>query len=234
MSGDHLTIRAADGSGAFDAFVALPASGHGPGVVLVQEIFGVNANMRQTAQQYADAGFVAIVPDLFWRLEPGVELGYSEAERAQAFALMGRFDLAKGVQDIQASLDAVRALDACTGQAGVVGFCLGGKLAYLAACDTDSSASVGYYGVGLEHLLDQAGRIRQPLVLHIAEEDTMCPPAARAQIVNGLAGHLQVSCHVYPGVGHAFARFQGDHYDASSAALAHECTLSVLRQAMST
>lgn len=228
----HQQITAADGSGQFGAFVALPASGRGPGVVLLQEIFGVNANMRQTAQQYADAGFVAMVPDLFWRLEPGVELGYSEAERGQAYALMGRFDVDQGLADIQSALNALRTHPACTGEAAVVGFCLGGKMAYLAACHTDASASVAYYGVGLEHLLAQASHIHKPLVLHIAEEDTLCPPEARAQILTGLAGHPSVACHVYPGVGHAFARFEGDHLDAPSAQLAHERTLAVLRQAM--
>jgi carboxymethylenebutenolidase len=234
MTAADLSIRiaAADGSGSFDAFVALPEGGRGPGVVLVQEIFGVNANMRQTAQQYAQAGFVAIVPDLFWRLSPGIELGYSEAERAQAYGLMGRFDVETGLADIQSALDALRSHRACTGQASVVGFCLGGKMAFLAACHTDASASVAYYGVALEHLLAQASGIHCPLVLHIAEQDTLCPPEARAQILAGLAEHPSVSCHVYPGVGHAFARFAGEHLDLPSAALAHERTVATLRQAM--
>jgi carboxymethylenebutenolidase len=224
------SIAAADGSGAFDAHVAWPEGpGPHPAVVIVQEIFGVNANIRAVAQTYAQAGFVAVALDLFWRLQAGVDLGYSEAERGQAFALMQRFDAEAGVADIQSTIDRVRHDAACTGRVGVVGFCLGGKMAYLSACATDADASVGYYAVGLERLLDRAEHIQRPLVLHIAEQDALCPPEAREAILAALADQPQVTCHVYPDVGHAFARVNGDHWAPQAAELANARTLALLR-----
>ena len=128
----HIRIPASDGSGSFDAYLALPPSGHGPGIVLAQEIFGVNATMRAVADHYAEEGYVVLVPDLFWRQQPGIQLGYTEADFQRAFGLYQGFDETLGVADIQASLNALRQRPECTGQAGVLGFCLGGKLAYLA------------------------------------------------------------------------------------------------------
>jgi carboxymethylenebutenolidase len=162
--GSTLQIEAGDGSGRFTAYVALPPGGHGPAVVIGQEIFGVNANIRAVADRYAEEGYVAIAPDLFWRLEAGVELGYAGVDREKAFALFGRFDVDKGIADIVATLDAARRMpevDAAAG-AGFVGFCLGGRLAYLTAARSDIACAVGYYGVGIEHLLDEAASIRWP------------------------------------------------------------------------
>ena len=227
-----IQIEATDGHGTFNAYVAMPDQGTGPAVVVVQEIFGVNANMRSVAQWFAQEGFVAVVPDLFWRLEPGVELGYTEPERAKAFDLMGRFDVDSGIADIQAALNCARALPAGNGKAGVVGYCLGGKMAYLSGCHTDAQAAVGYYGVGLDQLLDRADQIQHPVMLHIAEEDTLCPEPARQAILQGLSQHPQATCHVYPRVGHAFARIQGEHYDAPAAELANGRTLALLREAL--
>lgn len=224
------SIAAADGSGAFAVYVARPdGAGPWPAVVVVQEIFGVNANIRAVADGYAREGFLAVALDLFWRQEPGVELGYTEPERARAYALMQGFDVDAGVADIQSSLDAVRADPDCNGRVGVVGFCLGGKMAYLSACHTTADASVGYYGVGLDQLLDRAPLMRKPLLLHIAEQDMLCPPQAREAILAGLASQPLANCHVYPGVGHAFARVNGDHWAPEAAALAHARTLELLR-----
>ena len=227
-----VSIDAVDGTGAFNAYVAMPDSDTGPAVVVVQEIFGVNANMRSVADLLAQEGFVAVVPDLFWRLEPGVELGYTETDRAKAFDLMGRFDVTSGIADIQSALTYARALPASSGKAGVIGYCLGGKMAYLSACHTDAQASVGYYGVGLEQLLDHAAQIQHPVMLHIAEEDTYCPEPARDAILKGLQSNPQATCHVYAGVGHGFARKQGDHYDAPAAEVANNRTLALLRDAL--
>ena len=227
-----VSIEAVDGAGAFNAYVAMPESATGPAVVVVQEIFGVNANMRSVAEWFAQEGFVAVVPDLFWRLEPGVELGYVDPDRTKAYDLMGRFDVASGIADIQTAINYARALPASNGKAGVVGYCLGGKMAYLSGCHTDADAAVGYYGVGLEHLLDRASHIQHPVMLHIAEEDMLCPEPAREAILQGLREHPQVACHVYAGVGHAFARVKGDHYDAAAADQANNRTLALLRDAL--
>ena len=230
MSTNTRVIAAADGSGQFAAYVAKPeGQGPWPAVVVVQEIFGVNANIRAVAEQYARDGFVALALDLFWRLEPGVELGYTEADRAKAYGLMQRFDVDAGIADIQSSIDALRADADCDGRVGVVGFCLGGKMAYLSACHTNADASVGYYGVGLDALLDRAARISKPLVLHIAEQDMLCPPEAQAAIVAGLQSQPLATSHLYPDVGHAFARVNGDHWAPEAAALANARTLAVLQ-----
>jgi len=229
---DTIHIDARDGSGRFAAYLALPPSGRGPGLVLAQEIFGVNATMRQVADQYAAEGYVVLVPDLFWRQQPGIELGYTEADFQRAFGLYQGFDEARGVEDIQTCLDALRQRPECDGQAGVLGFCLGGKLAYLAACRTNADVAVGYYGVGIEKALDEARERKSRLVLHIAENDAFCPPEARAAIVAALSGRAQTELYVYPGVDHAFARLGGDHFHKPSALMAHERSIAALKTVM--
>jgi carboxymethylenebutenolidase len=231
--GQRIRIEAADGSGSFGGYLALPRAGSGPGLVLAQEIFGVNSTMREVADYYAEEGYVVLVPDLFWRQEPGVELGYGEADWQRAFALYGGFDEAKGMQDMQSAIDVLRARPEVPGrQVGVLGFCLGGKLAYLAACRTDADVAVGYYGVGIDAALDEAERIRCPLALHIAELDKFCPPEARERIVAALRGRPGVSLYVYPGMDHAFARTGGEHFHKPSALLAHERSIAALKGAI--
>lgn len=228
--GQYIDIPSADG-GKFRGYLCLPPAGKGPGLVLAQEIFGINANMRTTAEMFAKDGFVTLVPDLFWRIEPNVELGYTEADWKRAFDFFGKFDVDKGMQDIQATLAVLRARPEVTGgKAGVAGYCLGGKLAYLAATRTDSDASVGYYGVMIDQALDEKKNIRKPLMLHFAEKDKFVPMEAIEKVKAGLAGMQGVEVYSYPNVDHAFARFEGDHYDKAAADLANGRTLAFLRK----
>jgi len=230
-----IRIQAGDGSGSgsFSGYLALPRSGSGPGLVIAQEIFGVNATMREVADYYAEEGYVVLVPDLFWRQQPGIELGYSPDDWQRAFALYKGFDEVRGVEDIQAAITALRQRpEVQDAKAGVLGFCLGGKLAYLAACRTDADVAVGYYGVGIDAALDEAANIRCPLALHVAELDSFCPPEARDRIVQALRGRPKVEVHVYPGVDHAFARPGGEHYHRASAHLAHERSMATLKSAI--
>ncbi len=229
MSNQMIEIKASDGSGSFQAYLSVPRSGKGPGLVLAQEIFGVNQTMREVADYYAEEGYVVLVPDLFWRQEPGVQLGYSPDDWQRAFGFYQGFDESKGVEDIQASLNAIRTRMECIGKAGVLGFCLGGKLAYLAACRTDADVAVSYYGVGIEKALDEAKNITGRLVLHIAENDQFCPPEARAAIMNTLSGRDATELYVYPGVDHAFARTGGDHFHKPSALMAHQRSVAALK-----
>jgi carboxymethylenebutenolidase len=230
MSTKYIQLKAADGSGSFRGYLAIPASGAGPGLVIAQEIFGINKTMREVAESYAEEGYVALVPDLFWRQTPNVELGYSAEEWKKAFELYGGFDEAKGMQDIQTAITALRSLPEVTGHGvGVLGFCLGGKLAYLAACRTDSDVSVGYYGVGIEAALAEAEKISKPLVLHIAAEDKFSTPEAREAILRALKHNAHVKSYVYPGTDHAFARVGGDHYHRPSALMAHERSIAALK-----
>lgn len=225
-----LTLESADRRGAFTAYLSLPASGSGPGLVLAQEIFGVNRTMRELADYYAEEGYVVLVPDLFWRQEPGVQLGDSTDDWQRAFALYQGFDVDAGVADLQTAISALRQRPEVAGRGvGVVGYCLGGKLAYLAACRTDCDVAVGYYGVGIEAALDEADKIRCPLALHMAERDRFCPPEAQAAIRGRLAGQSGVELYVYPGVDHAFARKGGEHFHKPSALMAHQRSIATLK-----
>jgi carboxymethylenebutenolidase len=197
-------------------------------VVVIQEIFGVNQVMRDIADWYAARGFVALCPDLFWRQEPGVQLtDQTEAEWQRAFQLYQGLDEAKAVADTAAAMAFLRQHSACTGKVGSVGFCLGGKLAYLLAAHYDPDCAVGYYGVGIENALAEAANIRRPVLLHIAAQDQFCPPAAQAQLHQTLDRHAHVMLYDYVQQDHAFARPGGAHYDAAAAELANLRTLEL-------
>jgi carboxymethylenebutenolidase len=213
-----ITIESFDG-GEFDGYLALPASGYGPGIVVLQEIFGVNNFMRSVADWYAAHGFVALCPDLFWRMERGVEL--TEADRPKAFQLYQELDEAKAVEDSAAALESLRKHSSCSGRAGAVGFCLGGNLAYLLSVRYKPDCAVGYYGVSIEKSLDEAKNLSNPLLLHIAGADQFCPPEAQAQIHAALDTNPLVTIHDYPDQGHAFGRVGGEHYDAAATELAN-------------
>ena len=216
-----MTITTPDG--AFGVYVAEPKGG-GPAaaVIVIQEIYGVNAVMRGVADHLASLGYLAVCPDLFWRIEPGIDLtDQTDAGNTRAFELFGLFNVDKGVEDISATLAAVRADPRCNGKVGAVGYCLGGLLAYLTATRTDADACVGYYGVSIDARLDEAEKLAAPLMLHIAEEDAFVDKTAQARMIAGLKNHPHVVLHTYPGRGHAFARVGGAHYDAADAALAN-------------
>jgi carboxymethylenebutenolidase len=220
-----LTIRTADGE--FSAYVARPQAEKAPAVVVIQEIFGVNGWLRGVADELARQGYLAIAPDLFWRIEPGIDItDQSETEWKRAFELYNAFDVEAGVKDIGATVEAIRADPGCTGKVGAVGFCLGGLLAFLTACRTDADASVGYYGVSIETRLAEVEKLARPLMLHVAEADQFVPPPAQAMILHELGNHPKAEIHTYPGKDHAFARVGGAHYDAEAAAQAHERTLA--------
>jgi len=224
------TIRIQVEGGEMSAYVARPTAAKAPAVMVLQEIFGVNAVMRDITDGLAEQGFLAICPDLFWRIEPGVDItDGTEAEWKKAFALMNAFDAGAGVKDIAATLARIRSDPGCNGRVGAVGFCLGGQLAWLTATRTDADAAVSYYGVGIEGLLGESANLRKPVMLHIAEADGFVPPPAQAAIREGLAGQALATIHTYPGRDHAFARVGGEHYHAADAALAGERSLAFLR-----
>jgi carboxymethylenebutenolidase len=229
MSGSDITIKGRDGG--FSAYLAKPSSIPAPGVIVIQEIFGVNANVRAICDHHAAHGRFALAPDLFWRLEPGVQLtDKTKEEWERALSLMTRCDTETCVIDVQAAMTYLRVVPGCTGKVGAVGYCLGGKLAYLTATRTDCDASVGYYGVGIQDHLDEADKIRRPLMLHIAEKDTYVPPEAQKKIHAALGGNKLVTLYDYPGMDHAFAREGGEHYDKACADLANGRTNTFFRQ----
>ena len=232
MAGETMTVTTADGD--FSCYVARPAKdGPAPAVVVIQEIFGVNRFVRETADRLAATGYLAVAPDLFWRIEPGIDItDQTEAEWKQAFGYYQAFDVAKGVQDIAAAIDTVRQDPGCDGKVGAIGFCLGGLLAFLTATRTGCDASVSYYGVGIDNFLGEADQIERPLLMHIAGEDQFVPKDAQARIVDGLETRALVEVHVYPGRDHAFARTGGQHFDAADAETANTRTAAFFGRAL--
>jgi carboxymethylenebutenolidase len=227
--GERISISTPDG--AFSAYVARPQADKAPAVVVIQEIFGVNQVMRDITDGLAGQGYLAICPDLFWRIEPGVDItDKSEAEWKKAFELFNAFDVDAGVKDIQATINAIRADPGCNGKVGAVGFCLGGMLAFLTATRTDVDAAVSYYGVGIENRTAEAEKLAEPLLMHIAEEDQFVPKEAQAMILRDLKNHPQIEIYTYPGRDHAFAREGGEHYHEGDAKLAGGRTLQFFKR----
>ncbi len=230
--GTSIEIMAKDGSGSFNGYLAVPESGSGPGIVLLQEIFGINDTIRGIADYYAEEGYVVLAPDLFWREEPGVELGYGPDDWQKAFGFYQGFDQDLGIEDIDAAVEVLRARPECSGQVGALGFCLGARLAYLTACRCDVDVAVGYYGMGIQDHLDEAANIKGRLVLHFAENDEYCPTEHREQIHAVLQGQDNVELYLYSGVDHAFARAGSEHYHKPSALMAHQRSVTAFRKAM--
>ncbi len=230
---ETLKIHATDGSGSFDAYVARPASNEGPVIIALQEIFGVNAGMRQICDDLAEKGYIAVCPDLFWRMKPGVDItDKTQEEWDEAFGYFQNFDHPKGMEDIAATVSAARTIEGGTGKVGAVGYCLGGLLAYKTAVETDADACVSYYGVGIETKLDEKDRIANPLLMHIAEEDGFVDKDAQAAIKDGLKDNAHITIYSYAGVDHAFARPDGVNWDTGAANLANARTASFFETAL--
>lgn len=227
---DQISISAAGDTGVFQAFIALPTAVPRGAVVVIQEIFGINGGIRAKCDALAAAGYLAVAPDLFWRLQPGVDLDPDDPSQfAAALELMNRFDQDSGVSDIAATIGHIRAL-LPGGKIAAVGYCLGGRLAFMTACRTDIDASICYYGVGIDGLLGEAAGIAAPVLLHIPTSDGFVPPAAQAAIHAGLDVHPKVVLHDYPGLDHGFATQFGKRRDDAGAVLADQRTMAFLAE----
>ena len=217
---DNVSIPTLADDGHFNAYVAPPANAPSAAVIVIQEIFGVNNGIRQKCDKLAAEGYLAIAPDLFWRLKPGIELDPDiEPEFNEALDWMGKFDQDIGIRDIQATINYLRDKDNI-GKVGCVGYCLGGRLAYMTAARTDIDASVGYYGVGIDGLLGEKEAIANPLMLHIPTEDGFVDKATQAAMHKGLDDHPRVTLHDYEGLDHGFATEIGNRRDENAANIA--------------
>ncbi|MBE7417514.1 MAG: dienelactone hydrolase family protein [Ideonella sp.] len=227
MTTEWISVPTAGGA-SFDAYLAKPPAGKGPGLVLFQEIFGVNAHIRGVAEQYALDGFVVLAPDVFWRLAPRVELGYEGADRQRGIALAKQLDAGAVAADTVAAAAALRARpEVGGGKVGAIGYCMGGRLAFGAAAGAGVDAAVAYYGGGIHDQLDRAAAIACPVQFHYAGRDDNIPPAAVEKVRVAMQGKA-AELHLYPGAQHGFNCWARASYDAASAALAHGRSLQFL------
>jgi carboxymethylenebutenolidase len=226
-----IDVPTLDGEGGFKAYLAEPEGAPSGAIVVIQEIFGVNLGIRRKCDHWASLGYLAFAPDLFWRLEPGVQLDPDVPEQfKQALELMQRFDQDQGVADIEAVIREARRRLGEGAKVGVVGYCLGGRLAFMTSTRTDADAAVGYYGVGLENLLHEKHAIARPLLLHIAGEDHFVTKDKQEAIHQGLDDHPRVTIHDYPGEDHGFAAEMGNRRSDDAARLADERTEAFFAQ----
>lgn len=226
---DRITIEGRDG--AFGAYIARPEGLPAPGVVVLQELFGVNSDIRKTCDELAEQGFLAVAPDLFWRQEPGVDLSVnSEPDWQHGLRLYRAYDRDAGARDVKDAAEALAKLPECAGKVAVLGYCLGALMTFLTAARYGVDAGVAYHGGDTEKYLGEIDGLRAPLLMHLAEEDEFISKQAQAAIKAALAGRPNAIVYSYPGQNHAFSRHNGKHYNAAAAALAHERTYEFLRQ----
>jgi carboxymethylenebutenolidase len=227
---DRITIEGRDG--AFGAYIARPKTLPAPSVVVLQELFGVNADIRKTCEELAEQGFLAVAPDLFWRQEPGVDLSVtSEADWQHGLRLYQAYDRDTGVKDVKETIDAVRNLPECNGKVALLGYCLGALMVFMTAVRNDGiDVAVWYHGGDTEKYLGEVDGLHAPLLMHLAEEDEFISKAAQAAIKAALAKKPNTTVYSYPGQNHAFSRHNGAHYNAAAAHLANSRTSEFLNR----
>src|ERR1700720_2473121 len=226
---DHISVNGQDGT--FAAYVATPKTSPAPAVVVLQELFGVNADIREKCDDLAEQGFLAVAPDLFWRQEPGVDLSVtSEPDWQHGLRLYQAYGRDAGVRDIKDTADTVAKMPECTGKIAVLGYCLGALMTFLTAVRYRVDAAVAYHGGDTEKYLGELDGLHSSLLMHLAEEDEFISKPAQAEIKAALAGKPNARVYSYPGQNHAFTRHGGAHYNAEAAALAHERTYAFLNR----
>jgi carboxymethylenebutenolidase len=226
---DQIAISGQEG--AFIAYIARPKVLPASGVVVLHEVFGVNADIRKHCDELAEQGFIAAAPDLFWRQERGVDLSVtSESDWQHGLRLYQLYDRDAGAADVKDTVDAVAQLLECTGRVAVLGYCLGGLMTFLAAVRYSVDAAVAYHGGDTEKYLGEIDGLHAPLLMHLAEEDEFISKSAQADIKKALANKPNATVYSYPGQRHAFSRHNGAHYNAAAAALANGRTSEFLNR----
>lgn len=226
MTAQWIDVPAQGGS--FKAFLATPPTGRGPGIVLIQEIFGVNAHIQAVAEQYALDGYTVLAPEVFWRQQPGVQLGYDAADFQRGIALMRSASFDQAVPDLAAAAQLLRGLPACTGRVAALGYCMGGNLAFRMAAAAKVDAAVCYYGGGIEGILGLAPQITAPILFHFAELDGFIPLSAVESVRAAFGGRDNAMVELYRGVDHGFNCWARGSYDQTASALARGRTLAFL------
>ena len=218
-------------AGRFQAYISRPSKLPAPAIVVLQELFGVNADIRAHCDELAAQGFIGIAPDLFWRQEPGVDLTVkSEADWQHGLRLYAAYERDAGVKDIMETVRTAIELPGSTGKVALQGYCLGALMAFITAARHKVDAAVAYHGGDTEQYLGEVGGLRAPLLMHLGEEDEFISKAAQAEIKAALADKPNATVYSYPGQRHAFSRHNGAHYNAAAAALADKRTREFLSQ----
>jgi carboxymethylenebutenolidase len=227
---DRITIEGRDG--VFGGYIARPKASPASAVVVLQELFGVNADIRKHCDEFAEQGFLAVAPDLFWRQEPGVDLNVtSKADWDHGLRLYGAYDRDSGAKDVKETVSAVRNLQECNGKVALLGYCLGALMVFLTAARYQGvDGAVAYHGGDTDKYLGEVGGLNAPLLMHLAEEDEFISKAAQAEIKAALSKKPNATVYSYPGQSHAFSRHNGAHYNAAAAALANGRTSEFLHQ----
>lgn len=225
--GNLVPVTTLDGGASFNSYVARPDGTATAAIVVIQEVFGINEGIRRKCDGWAEKGYLAYAPDLFWRIRPGIELNPDIPEQMQeGLDLFGKFDQQQGIFDLEAAIKAARAELGEGGKVGLVGFCLGGRLAFMTACRTDGDAFVGYYGVGIDNLLDEQHAIGKPVLLHVPTADGFVSAEAQKAMHEGLADNRHVTLYDYEGLDHGFAAEMGNRRDEAGAQLADSRTIA--------
>jgi carboxymethylenebutenolidase len=226
----NITVQGQDGK--FAAYIARPETVPAPAVVVLQELFGVNADIRRHCDELAEQGYIALAPDLYWRQEPGVDLNVtSQSDWDHGLRLYSAYDRDAGVRDIKDTIDAARSLPECNGKVALLGYCLGALMVFMTAVRNDGiDAAVWYHGADTEKYLGEVDGLHAPLLMHVAEEDEFISKAAQAEIKAALAKKPNATVYSYPGQSHAFSRHNGAHYNAAAAHLANGRTSQFLHE----
>lgn len=227
--GEWITVRSDDG-GEFGVYLAVPAAGSGPALLVLQEIFGVNKFVRDQVEEMADHGYLAAAPDLFWRIEPRLDLPYSEEGVAKGHAVREKFDVERAVADMAATIAALKARPECAGKVGAVGYCMGGLMALLAATRCGIDCGISYYGTRLDGYLDDVAQLAVPFVFHFPEKDRVVPPETVARIKERIGDKPHVEAYDYPDADHGFAAEGRPVYDYLAASVSRSRTLSFLHR----
>jgi len=230
MTSSTIDLTSFDGKN-FQGYLALPPAKTGPGIVLIQEIFGVNAHIKAVADQYALDGYVVLVPDLFWRMQPGVNLGYGQDDFEKGMGFLQKLDFHSAIQDLTATVETLRNRPECNGKVASLGYCLGGLLSYLSAAQAGVDAAVCYYPGAIENHLDQAAEVRCPILIHFAEKDSYISPAAVKAVQSRFSNMKNAVVEVHPNVDHGFNCWERPSYNQQVSSLAHGLTLAFLAKA---